>query len=51
MKNSALDAETFPPVMPNKKGYFDSYLLVKYGKEMMKICRLNLYFEFKNGHK
>lgn len=48
MKNTALDAESFPPAMPNKKGFFDSYLLVKYGKEMKVISRTKLFFEFKN---
>lgn len=51
MKNSAMNAETFPPVMPNKKGVIDCHLLVKYGKEMKTISRSVLYFEFKNYNK
>lgn len=50
MKNTVLDAEIFPPVMPNKKGFFDSYLFVKYGKEMKTMSRIVVYFEFKNGN-
>lgn len=48
MKNGALDAESFPPVMPNKKGFLDVYLLVKRGKKMKTISRTVAFFEFKN---
>lgn len=51
MKNTILDAESFPPVMPNKKGVFDAHLLVKYGKEMQAISHSVVYFEFKNANK
>lgn len=48
MKNTAFNAESFPPVMPDKKGFIDYYFLVRYGKEMTTLFRLTLYFEFKN---
>lgn len=48
MRNTSLDAENFPPVMPNKRGFVDSTVSVKYGKQMKPVGRIILYFEFKN---
>lgn len=51
MKYAGLNAENFPPVMPNKKGFFDCYLMVKYGKEMKTMVHIITYFQFKNANK